>query len=151
MSMQGLATIAALGLSPFLFVAEEDAEAKARRELVGTWKGFVVEGKGENPDRGPVQLELTISERTIKGLELKGGKVVDHGEGSHSLDLAKSPRHLDAAKTNERGRKQEYVGIYSIEGDTLKWCVSPRKTRPSEFQTGDGGYLLILKRERKAR
>jgi uncharacterized protein (TIGR03067 family) len=159
--MRSLAIVAALGLLPAgppaldrplpLSLAEEDGEAKARKELVGTWKGFAVEGKGETPDRGPVKLELRISERTIKGLELKGGKVVDHGEGTYVLDLTKSPRHLDASKTNERGRKEEYVGIYSVEGDTLKWCVSRRKTRPTDFQTGDGGYLLILRRQAETR
>jgi uncharacterized protein (TIGR03067 family) len=125
--------------------AEEPA---ARKQLAGTWKGFTVEGRGENPDRGPVKLELRITEQEIAGLEFKGTNVVDHGKGAYVLDLTKTPALLDAAKTNERGRKQEYVGIYTLEGDTLKWCVSPRKTRPTDFRTGDGGFLLILKRQK---
>ncbi|MBP8260247.1 MAG: TIGR03067 domain-containing protein [Verrucomicrobia bacterium] len=127
--------------------AAEPAEAKEREKMAGVWKGFTVEGRGEQPDRGPVKLELRITEKEIAGLEFKGDKVIDHGKGAYVLDLTKSPAVLDAAKVNEFGRKQEFVGIYTLEGDTLRWCVSPRKVRPKEFRTGDGGYLLILKRQ----
>src|SRR5581483_6096487 len=34
----------------------------ARDKLVGVWNGYAVEGKGENPDRGPVKIELTITQ-----------------------------------------------------------------------------------------
>jgi hypothetical protein len=60
-----------------------------------------------------------------------------------------APGRLDAAQANERGRKRAYVGIYTLEGDTLKWCVSPQKTRPETFETKKGQFLLILKRDRK--
>jgi uncharacterized protein (TIGR03067 family) len=115
--------------------AAENGEAQERQRFVGVWKGFTVEGRGENPDRGPVKLELRITEKTIKGLEFKGTNVVDHGEGEFTLDLRQSPGCLDATQTNERGRKQTYLGIYTLEGDTLKWCVSPQKVRPKTFET----------------
>lgn len=120
-------------------------DAAERKKLAGFWKGFAVEGKGEKPDQGPVKLELTISEKTIKGIEKKGEGQIDHGEGSYTFDLTGTPRVLDAAKTNERGRKEEWVGIYELDGDTLKWCVG-RKTRPATFETFKGQFLLILKR-----
>ena len=40
-----------------------------------------------------------------------------------------------------------YVGIYTHEGDTLKWCVSPQQARPQTFETKKGQFLLILKRQ----
>lgn len=122
-------------------------DAAARKQLVGVWKGFAVEGRGERSDRGPVKLELTITETTIKGIEVKGEGPINHGEGMHMLNLAEKPRWLDATKTNERGRKEEYLGIYSLEGDTLKWCVSRGKLRPPEFLTAKGSFLIILKRQ----
>ena len=126
----------------------ETNEIQERQKFAGVWKGFAVEGRGENPDRGPVKLELQIAEQTIKGLEFKGTNTVDHGEGQFSLDLSQAPKHLDAWKTNERGRKQSYVGIYTLEGDTLKWCVSPQKVRPETFETKKGQFLLVLKRQK---
>lgn len=123
-------------------------EAALRKKLVGVWKGFTVNGKGENPNAGPVKLELTITETTIHGLEIKtGGDNVDHGKGEFTFDLTQNPQQLDASQTNERGRKRAYVGIYTLDGDTLKWCVSPQKTRPSTFETSKGQFLLILRRE----
>jgi len=127
--------------------AADSTELAERQKFVGTWKGFTVEGRGENPDRGPVKLELRITGKVMKGLEFKGTNVVDHGEGEFTLDLSQSPKYLDAWKTNERGRKQNYVGIYTLEGDTLKWCVSPQKVRPQTLETKKGQFLLILKRQ----
>ena len=122
-------------------------DAIARMQLVGRWVGFAVEGRGERPDRGPVKLEVTITETAIKGIEVKGGDTLNHGEGAHTFNLKESPRWLDATKTNERGRKEEYLGIYLIEGDTLKWCVTRGKQRPTEFLTAKGSFLVILKRQ----
>ncbi len=130
-----------------LLQSADDKELQERQKLVGVWQGFAVEGRGDHPDRGPVKLELRITEKTMKGLEFKGTNAVDHGVGEFILDLNQNPAHLDAWQTNERGRKTSYVGIYTVDSSTLKWCVSPRKTRPAEFRTGDGGFLLILKRQ----
>jgi uncharacterized protein (TIGR03067 family) len=122
-------------------------EAGERARFVGLWKGFTVEGAGERPDRGPVQLELIITERTIHGIQIKGDEREDHGQGQYTLELGENPRQLDASQTNERGRVRAYVGIYELEGDTLKWCVSPQKVRPTTFETRKGQFLLILKRD----
>ncbi len=73
---------------------------------------------------------------------------MEHGTGEFSLALAQKPANLNAWKAGPNGRKQTYVGIYTLEGDTLKWFGSPRKTRPAEFRTGGGSFLLILKRQK---
>ena len=45
-------------------------------------------------------------------------------------------------------RERTFLGIYSLEGDTLKWCVDNRqKERPTEFRSAGGKYLLVLKRK----
>lgn len=124
--------------------ADETAE---RAKLAGVWRGFTVEGKGENPDRGPVKLELTITERTMRGIQIRDSERIDHGQGEYTLDLAADPSRLDAATTVGRGRKRAYLGIYKLEGDTLRWCVSPQKVRPQTFETRKGQFLLILKRD----
>jgi uncharacterized protein (TIGR03067 family) len=148
-----VALIALLGGSSGCSAHAQDAkstspdEAAARKQLVGLWKGFAVEGRGERPDRGPVKLEVTITETAIKGIEWKGEGTINHGEGQHVFNLKEKPAWLDATKTNERGRKEEYLGIYALEGDTLKWCVSRGKQRPTQFETVKGSFLVILKRQ----
>ncbi len=124
---------------------QANADSAERGRLAGTWKGFAVEGKGERPDRGPAKLELVITDKTIHGVEFKGAGQIDHGKGDYVLDLKAKPASLDASQVNERGRKDSWVGIYRIEGDTLYWCVG-RKERPTTFETVKGQFLMILKR-----
>jgi len=108
---------------------------------------FAVEGKGETPDRGPVKIELTITKDTIHGRQFRDGEVIDHGEGSYFLDLSANPPTLDGVKLRGGRNKDECLGIYSLEADTLKWCVRKRE-RPSEFESKDKAFLLILERQK---
>jgi uncharacterized protein (TIGR03067 family) len=153
MNNQTMKPLTLLSLVACLFAvqaafAQSPDENAERKRFVGLWKGFAVEGKGENPNRGPVQIELTISETTIKGLQIRKEGNVDHGEGTYALDLKANPRVLDGTKTNERGRKDSWLGIYRLEGDTLYWCVA-KKQHPTTFETVKGQFLLILKRAAK--
>ena len=116
-------------------VAAGDAEA--RKELAGTWKGRV--------DEGATGHVLTITTSHITAT--RDGKQ-DLGAGTIKLDLATKPWRMDATRTKGSPRGRTYMGIYSLEGDTLKWCVSlPGGKRPRDFATRDGQFLLILKRQ----
>jgi uncharacterized protein (TIGR03067 family) len=124
----------------------QEPEQAARDRLVGVWNGYAVDGRGENPNQGPVKLELTISRETIKAKQFKGKETLDLGEGTFTIELGSSPVHLDGnKKLDNPNRKEIWLGIYELQGDTLKWCVG-KKARPTEFATGGGSFLLILKR-----
>jgi uncharacterized protein (TIGR03067 family) len=142
-----VASTAASGAEP---AAPATGDAAERAKLVGTWRGYVVDGTGEKSDRGPVKLVLTIDRTTIRGIELKGTDTIDHGTGDFTLDLAADPRQMDGTQMGERGRARTYLGIYMLEGQTLRWCVSPQKTRPTTFETKKGQFLLILQRDKAA-
>lgn len=121
----------------------------AREKLIGVWYGFAVEGKGENPNQGPVKVELTITKDLIIGKQFKGTQPFELGEGTFELTLEKTPHYLDGnKKLDNPNRKEIWLGIYQLDGDTLKWCVG-RKSRPTEFETKQGSFLLILKRKAK--
>jgi uncharacterized protein (TIGR03067 family) len=127
--------------------AEEKGKKSPRDKLVGVWAGYAVEGKGEKPDQGPVRLELTIFKDLIKARQFKGDKVFDLGEGTFEITLDKSPNYLDGDKKIDNPKRKEiWLGIYQLDGDTLKWCVG-KKTRPTAFETKQGAFLLILKRK----
>jgi uncharacterized protein (TIGR03067 family) len=144
-----LVSLAAFRSSGAYAAESSAAETKERLGLTGIWRGFAVEGRGERPDQGPAKLELTFSERTIKGIEFKGNAPVDHGEGDYLLDLATEPRRLDGSKTTLSGRQDVWMGIYKLEGDKLYWCVAKR-VRPTSFETVKGQFLMILNREKPA-
>jgi uncharacterized protein (TIGR03067 family) len=115
----------------------KEDDAKARKELVGTWKGQV--------DEGATGHVLTFTTTTITGT--RDGKQ-NLGAGTFKLDLATKPPRMDATRTKGGKKGEKYLGIYSLEGDTLKWCVGlPGGKRPTELATKEGQFLLILKRE----
>jgi hypothetical protein len=86
--------------------AQAPNEKTERARFVGVWQGAAVEGKGETPDRGPVRLELTMTERTVRGIQIQGDERNDHGEGEYVLNLAAEPCRPDAAKTTGDGRQR---------------------------------------------
>ena len=136
---------AAWGAEP----AGADAVQAELKKLAGTWEGYVVEGEGEHPDRGPVHLRLTITERKIAAVDLgQGGK--EMGSGTIKIDPNKETREIDATGVILPGKRaRTFLGVYALDGDTLKWCVDNRsKDRPGEFRTEKGNYLLILKRQK---
>ncbi len=122
-------------------VAAEKAEdeAEARKNLVGIWKGRV--------DDGATGHVLKFTAKGITGT--KDGRQ-DLGAGTFKLNLATTPWHMDAKGTKGAQKGRTYLGIYSLEEDTLKWCVSlPGAQRPTEFATKEGQFLLILKRQKE--
>ena len=117
-------------------------------KLDGVWRGFTVEGKGENPDRGPVHLELTIKGNHIDAKRLDGQRL-PMTEGTYKLSPGK-PMQMDGTETTARGRTRTFLGICELMGDTLRWCVAtPRNARPTEFETKRPQFLVILKRQKQ--
>jgi uncharacterized protein (TIGR03067 family) len=129
--------------------AAGDAAQDELKKLAGTWEGYVVEGEGERPDRGPVHLRVTIEGDKIAAVDLgQGGK--EMGSGTFTIDPAKETKVIDATGVILPGKRERtFAGIYALDGDTLKWCVDNRgKDHPQDFRTEKGNYLLILKRKK---
>ncbi len=126
--------------------ASEEGEAAERKKLEGTWQGYVVNGRGERTDRGVAKLtELVITGDTIRARDDK----LSFGTGTYKLNLDSNPRHLDPTGTEGQVKGLAFTGIYTLEGDTLKWCVAnPRKPRPTEYRTQAAvQFYMVLKRK----
>ncbi len=121
------------------FAAAEDNDAQARKNLVGTWKGGV--------DGGAQGHVLTIKADGVTCIRIQGDKTSDIGGGTYKLDLSTKPRRMDGTGTLGGQKGRSYFGIYSLEGDTLKWCVNS-KNPPTEFKTGAGNFCLVLERQK---
>jgi uncharacterized protein (TIGR03067 family) len=71
----------------------------------------------------------------------------------YKLDPTQKPKVIDLTSTDSRTRDRTYLGIYSLEGDTLKICFSEsEQERPKEFAAeGQPGVrtLFVLRREKK--
>ncbi|MHC5057744.1 MAG: ThuA domain-containing protein [Planctomycetota bacterium] len=111
--------------------------AGGAKQIEGVWKGRVENGASGH--------ELTITADRIAGR--KDGRR-DLGEGSYKLDTTATPWTLDATGTKGQHKDEDFLGICSVNGDVLRWCVTGRGgKRPSEFSTGGGRFLLVLKRQ----
>jgi hypothetical protein len=123
------------------------ADSASDLDLNGIWRGFVVVGRGEQPDRGTVQLELKIKGKHIKATRLDG-QPGPLGEGSYTLSTSRY-YVMDATEIRSHGTPRSYQGIVAFGPDLMKWCVStPNNPRPTGFETRGSQFLLILKRQR---
>lgn len=139
-ALLGLAAVGAM-----LPAQSQDQEKAERQKLAGTWRGFVVAGRGEREDRGPVKLtEVVITADTVTARDDNQS----FGEGKYKLDLTQTPRRMDSSGTTGNVKGREFTGIYTLEGDTLKWCVAnPGKPRPTEYKTTTAvQFYMVLKR-----
>jgi uncharacterized protein (TIGR03067 family) len=137
-----------LGIASVAQESSPDSLAADMKAIQGAWRGWVVEGKGEQPNQGFVHLEVIIKNDTMTAQRLDRQKDAALGEGTFKLALADKHKTIDATRTSTPGKGQVNIGIYSLEGDTLKWCVgAPNKDRPEDFVSRRGQFLLILKRQ----
>ncbi len=132
--------------------AAAQQNANEKNSLAGVWRGWVVDGRGENPNAGHMEIELTIDGQTITARELgnapRTGGGESMGNGTYTLTGSGTAGNLDAVGNNGRYEGNDYLGIFEIEGDVLRWCVgNTNRPRPQEFASGRGNYLMILRRQ----
>jgi uncharacterized protein (TIGR03067 family) len=73
--------------------------------------------------------------------------------GAVQLDPAKSPATVNLSVREGEGKDDVMLGIYSLDGDTLKLCFDPQsQTRPTDFKPeAKAGFTLIsLKKPKPA-
>lgn len=119
----------------------------AGTKLDGVWRGWVVDGRGENPNTGQMEVELTIEGNRVTGREL-GTRRAPQGLGGGTFVMTgdETSGNLDADGTSGPQDGRHYLGIYELQADTLRWCVSPRRQRPQTMATDRGSYLMILRK-----
>ncbi len=116
----------------------QDSSAEERKKLIGTWRG------GMENERQP-SMELVITATKITGKNLRTGQSL--GEGT--FHLSPSKKTIDARGTDNPVRGKTFLGIYSLEGDTLKWCSNNGSGpgRPTELANKAGdAFLIVLQR-----
>ena len=128
-----------------LGVAHAD-DAAWRRQLLGTWEGAVVSDEETGARRATIR-ELTITMDKISATDGDGRSL---GEGSYKLAEEGGLLTIDATGVNGPAMNQTMLGIWKLEGDTLRWCsANGGKPRPTEFKTRSSGpYLMVLKRKK---
>jgi len=139
-----------IGFAAVSTLADEKADLeKEVRKFQGTW---------------------TIESSVAGGIEipaeqLKGFLVIYDGDkhtvkmgdnviqvGTQKIDPSKSPKTIDVTMTEGPSKGTVLLGIYEIDGDTMKACFdSQGKKRPTEFKSpaGSQNFLNVHKRVKK--
>jgi uncharacterized protein (TIGR03067 family) len=123
-------------------LAKEDLD-----KLQGTWR---IESSVWN---GVPERDVALSTTLI----FQGGKLtwvdkdgIHYQEDTIKLMPDQSPKAID---NWNKGRGQAAPGIYSLEGDTFRWCScgGDNKVRPTSFASKPGSKqsLMLLRRQKK--
>jgi len=135
----GLA-VATVAAAPANRPAEEDLAG-----LQGHWSMVSVERDGQSYPGGPGSTRVAQGDETTVTV---GGQLFM--KARFTLDPAKKPKAIDYAVTAGPYSGQHQLGIYELQGDTVRFCFAvPGKDRPTEFSTqaGDGRTLSVWKRD----
>ena len=128
--------------------AEDTPEvAKDRKKFQGTWTFESVEAGGKKlpPD---LFKDMTVTFEGDHYSVKMGSKVVE--AATQKLDPSRSPRTLDATVTEGPNKGSVILGIYEIDGDTLKVCFDPEgKKRPTAFTSNPSPQLLVVHKRMK--
>ena len=128
--------------------AESDAIKKDLARLQGEWT--MVSGSADGqpmPDQMLAQMK-----RVCKGNEVTttmAGRI--YFKAKITLDPSRKPKTIDYEMTEGFTKGKKQLGIFEVDGDTLKSCFGkPGAERPTDFssQPGDGRTLSVWKREK---
>jgi uncharacterized protein (TIGR03067 family) len=117
-------------------------------KLQGKWERVVAERDGEEFGRDPV----AFFRHTFEFNDDKFSLVIGKGpavKGRVKLDPAASPKTIDLVYEGNLDltlHGQVRLGIYEIDGDTLRWCctdLDSKVARPKQFKTSKRDDLMI--------
>jgi uncharacterized protein (TIGR03067 family) len=152
-----LALLAALTLPPAPALVAPAPQVGARmedaRKLQGTWRGYYIDQDGKADTSDVAEVSLVFEKDTFK---LTYTVLIGPGEATHityegtfTLHPTRNPKAIDMRLTAAEGRKvdgKDILGIYEVERDTLKWCISEmgEKQRPGRFATREKIEFMLF-------
>jgi uncharacterized protein (TIGR03067 family) len=125
--------------------APDDPTKKDQERIQGTWKVDSIQAPdgAAQPDAADMRMTFDVE----KVVMTKGGN--EFKKGTFKLDASKKPPAIDLTDDKD---KMAALGIYQLDGDTLKIAVAKEGAeRPKEFKPDkDAGVgVVVLKRDKK--
>ena len=116
-------------------------------KLEGTWQVVSLEVDGMMIPKETIKNSKLI----IKSKEFTMKENIATYKGTFSIDPSKKPKTIDIKFTEGPENGNTSLGIYELDGDDLKLCLSvTTKERPTEFtaKPKSGHGFEVLKREK---
>jgi uncharacterized protein (TIGR03067 family) len=127
----------------------EDAVKKEMALLEGEWSMVSGEANGLSMPKETVKSGKRVAKDGETTITI-GGKV--YFKAKFSIDPTKKPKAIDYMMTEGPTKGKTHLGIYELDGDTVKFCfAAPGKDRPTEFTAKEGSQrtLSVWKRDKK--
>jgi uncharacterized protein (TIGR03067 family) len=123
----------------------DDAKRDADK-LQGTWQATEGMSEGKPLTREHVQrLKVVFSgeKMSISPLDGDGKKALEY---TFRVDPGKKPKAINATRAEGGGKGKTVRGIYELDGDTLRLCLTSRfeKERPTEFAAPEKSGLVLV-------
>lgn len=134
-----------LGSAP----GEQDAVQNEMTQLEGEWSMVSGEADGFPMPAESVRGGKRAAKDGVTTITM-GGQL--YFKAKFTIDPAKKPKTIDYAMTEGPTKGQTHLGIYELDGDTVKFCfAAPGKDRPSDFtaKAGSARTLSVWKRDKK--
>jgi uncharacterized protein (TIGR03067 family) len=127
----------------------QDAVKKEMAHLEGEWSMVSGEANGLSMPKETVQSGKRVAKDGETTITF-GGQV--YFKARFSIDPAKKPRAIDYTMTEGPTKGKTHLGIYELDGDTVKFCfAAPGGERPTDFTAKEGSQrtLSVWKRDKK--
>ena len=124
--------------------AKDDAVKRDMDALQGNWQVVSMERDGEAVNIAKDAARVIKADKYA--LTLRPGLTI---EGAYKIDPGAKPKTMETTASNGPYKDKELLGIYELDGNTLRICYAPPgKDRPTEFTTkaGSGWILTVHKR-----
>jgi uncharacterized protein (TIGR03067 family) len=118
-----------------------------RQRIEGTWKGLALEiDGGKFSDDDVRNITFVIGADGSWNVTVDGNEIT---QGASTLDPTKSPNTIDFTPTVGEDKGKPSQGVYSVDRNTLKFCVAPAGLdRPREFSSAFGSRYILISFER---
>jgi uncharacterized protein (TIGR03067 family) len=130
--------------------AERDQAVKrALQQIQGTWTFESLEEDGMKVAAADLKKRTLFFGANV--FVVRQGKTI-YQAGGVQLNPAKSPKSINAMVRAGQDKGKVMLGIYALDGDTLKLCLDTEgEERPKEFKAAAGSkrLLAVLKRARR--
>jgi uncharacterized protein (TIGR03067 family) len=127
----------------------QDAAKKEMAQLDGEWAMVSGEANGMAMPMAMVSTGKRVAKDGETTISVAGQL---YFKAKFSIDPTKKPKAIDYMMIEGPTKGKTQLGIYELEGDTVKFCfAAPGKDRPAEFASKEGSQqtLSVWKREKK--
>jgi uncharacterized protein (TIGR03067 family) len=137
--------VSVLFVPALLLAGEPNETEKLLKKLEGTWNVVSWERDGKPaPAKELKGMYMIFAKDT---LTIKQGKKT-LGMGTFKVNTGQKPHAIDYKEGKDIISVYD-VGIFQIDGDTMKYCTTADvKKRPTKFDSKQG-WLFVLKKEKK--